>query len=237
MRGMGETTYGQFCPVAMAAEILASRWTFVLLSEMMSGSTRFNEIRRGVPRMSPALLSKRLKELEAANIVKRVQGSSVIDYRLTAAGEALRPVIKAMGDWSMRWVDTDCTLANLDAQLLMWNMRRRIDPQPLPQRRIVVQFVYPELPLEQRSYWLIVAPGTGTDLCSIDPGFDVDLYVHADLRAMTSAWMGMSRMEDEIEAERITLTGDRDLIRTLSGWLKRSGFAPENAAPVESVSA
>lgn len=222
---MAEKTYGQFCPVAMAAEILSTRWTFVLLSEMLSGSTRFNEIRRGVPRMSPALLSKRLKELEAAGVIRRVTGSAATEYRLTDAGLALRPLVKAMGDWSMRWVDSDCTLANLDAQLLMWNMRRRIDPKPLPPRRTVIQFVYPELPPERRNYWLIVAPGTGTDLCSIDPGFDVDLYIHADLKAMTSAWMGMSRMEDEIDADRITLTGDMDMIRTLSAWLKRSSFA------------
>lgn len=232
---MAEAGYGQFCPVAMAAEILASRWTIVLLSEMLSGSTRFNEIRRGVPRMSPALLSKRLKELETAGVIRRVEGAVATEYRLTDAGLALRPIVTAMGEWSVRWVDRECTLANLDAQLLMWNMRRRIDPRPLPPRRTVIQFIYPELPSDQRSYWLIVSPGTGTDLCSIDPGYDVDLYVHADLKAMTSAWMGMSRMADEIDTGRITLTGDRDIIRTLSEWLKRSSFAPDEAVCTETI--
>lgn len=222
---MAQDSYAQFCPVAMASEILASRWTLLLLAEMHSGSTRFNEIRRGVPRMSPALLSKRLRDLESAGVVRRADGS-VPEYRLTDAGEELRPIIVSLGHWAMRWVDHECTLANLDAQLLMWNMRRKIDPNPLPTRRVVVQFIYPELPAKERHYWLIVSPSTGTDLCSIDPGFEVDLYVKADLRAMTSAWMGMSKMSDEIEHGRIMLTGDSDLVRTLSKWMKLSSFAP-----------
>lgn len=222
---MALESYAQFCPVAMASEILASRWTLLLLAEMQSGSTRFNEIRRGVPRMSPALLSKRLRDLEAAGVIRRVE-DTVPEYRLTDAGEELRPIISSLGHWAMRWVDQDCTLANLDAQLLMWNMRRKIDPRPLPARRVVVQFIYPELPAKERHYWLIVSPSTGTDLCSIDPGFDVDLYVTADLKAMTSAWMGMSKMQDEIEGGRIVLTGDQGLVRRLSDWMKLSSFAP-----------
>ena len=222
---MSSQSYGQFCPVAMASEILASRWTLVLLGEMQSGSTRFNEIKRGVPRMSPALLSKRLKELEGHGVVRRVEAAHGTEYRLTEAGHDLKPVIHALGEWSMRWVDHQCALGNLDAQLLMWNMRRKIDPNPLPLRRVVVEFTYPELAKDKRHYWLIVSPSTGADLCSIDPGFDVDLYVTADLKAMTSAWMGMSKMTDEIAAGRITLTGDPDLVRTLSGWMKLSSFA------------
>jgi len=222
---MAQEGYAQFCPVAMASEILASRWTLVMLAEMQSGSTRFNEIRRGVPRMSPALLSKRLRELEAAGVVRRSDGN-VPEYRLTAAGEELKPIIASLGHWAMRWVDQECTLANLDAKLLMWNMRRKIDPNPLPPRRVVVEFIYPELPRDQQHYWLIVSPSTGTDLCSIDPGFDVDLYVTADLKSMTSAWMGMSKMTDEIESGNIALTGDADLVRTLGKWMKLSSFAP-----------
>ncbi len=230
---MASEGYGQFCPVAMASEILSPRWTLLIVGEMLSGSTRFNEIRRGVPRMSPTLLSKRLKELEADGIVRRVEGR-LTEYRLTEAGQELAPIVEAMGRWAMRWVDSDCTLAKLDAQLLMWNMRRKIDPHPLPKRRVVVQFIYPELPRNARSYWLIVSPTQGVDLCCIDPGFDVDLHVTADLKAMTSAWMGMSRMADEIAAGRITLAGDRELARTFSNWLKLSNFAsPEARASLE----
>lgn len=225
---MAQESYGQFCPVAMASEILASRWTLVLLAEMQSGSTRFNEIRRGVPRMSPALLSKRLRELETAGVVEHVHGS-VPEYRLTDAGRQLQPIIAALGHWAMRFVDHECTLANLDAQLLMWNMRRKIDPHPLPDRRVVIQFIYPELPRAKRHYWLIVSPSTGTDLCFVDPGHEVDAYVTAELKAMTSAWMGMSRMSDEVANGKIVLTGSSDVLGTLSQWLKLSSFAPAPA--------
>ena len=221
---MANETYAQFCPVAMASEILASRWTLLVIGEMLSGSTRFNEIRRGVPRMSPALLSKRLRELEDNGVVTRAEGR-VTEYRLTQAGEDLAPLVEGLGRWAMRWIDSDCTLANLDAQLLMWNMRRKIDPHPLPNRRTVVQFIFPEMPRASRNYWLIVSPTQGVDLCSIDPGYDVDLHVSADLRAMTSAWLGMSRLGDEMAAGKIVLTGDRELARTISKWLKLSRYA------------
>jgi DNA-binding HxlR family transcriptional regulator len=221
---MATQGYAQFCPVAMACEVLSSRWTVLVIYEMLHGSTRFNEIRRGVPRMSPTLLSCRLKELEAAGILQRSENGAT-EYRLTASGKELGPIIESMGHWATRWIDSECTLANLDAQLLMWNMRRKIDPDPLPRRRVVIEFIYPELPRERSRYWLILSPQDGADLCSVDPGFDVDLYVTADLKAMTSAWMGMSRMADEIDSGKIVLTGDREITESLSGWMKRSRYA------------
>lgn len=215
--------YGQFCPVAMAAELLATRWTLVVLGEMLSGSTRFNEIRRGVPRMSTALLSKRLRELEVAGVLAR-RGN---DYLLTPAGRDLAPIVHGLGRWALRWVDTDCSLGNLDVRLLMWNMRRNLRPDPMPPRRVVVEFLYPGLTVDQRRFWLIVAPGSPVDLCSIDPGHDVDLLVTADLRAMTSAWMGMSSFEDEMSATRIALDGDPALAASFTSWIGRSGLAEE----------
>ncbi len=116
--------YKQFCPVAMAAEVLCTRWTMVLLRELVAGSTRFNELRRGVPRMSPALLSKRLKELESAGIVERIESKverSAYEYQLTEAGKDLRSVVETIGIWGQRWVDTDLSLDNLDPSLLMWD--------------------------------------------------------------------------------------------------------------------
>jgi DNA-binding HxlR family transcriptional regulator len=221
---MASESYGQFCPVAMASEILASRWTLLVIFEMLHGSTRFNDIRRGVPRISPTLLSRRLKELEAAGLLERSDNGKT-EYRLTDSGKELAPIVDALGHWATRWIDSECTLANLDAQLLMWNMRRKIDPDPLPRRRVVIEFIYSGLPRDRSRYWLVVSPWDGVDLCSIDPGFEVDLYVAADLKAMTSAWMGMSRMQDEIDSGRITLTGDRHMIDTLSHWMMQSRFA------------
>lgn len=213
--------YGQFCPVAMAAELLATRWTLVVLGEMLSGSTRFNEIRRGVPRMSTALLSKRLRELERAGVILHRGG----EYVLTPSGRDLAPIVQGLGRWALKWVDSDCTLGNLDVRLLMWNMRRNLRPDPMPDRRVIVEFRYPEIPEDQGRYWLIIAPGQAVDLCSLDPGHDIDLLVIADLRAMTSAWMGLSDFETELRAGRIALNGDTGLSRSFSSWIGRSGLA------------
>ena len=144
---MTQGSYQQFCPVAMAAEILCTRWTVVLLRELVAGSTRFNDLRRGVPRMSPALLSQRLKDLEAAGVIARTESRrepGVHEYCLTAAGRELGPIIEAFGVWGQRWIDSDLSLQNLDPQLLMWDMRRNLDPSPMPPRRTVVQFRYVE---------------------------------------------------------------------------------------------
>lgn len=222
-------SYKQFCPVAMAAEILCTRWTVVLLRELVAGSTRFNELRRGVPRMSPALLSQRLKELEAAGILIRKSSSErgVFEYQLTAAGRELGPIVEAFGVWGQRRIESNLSLQHLDVQLLMWDMRRNLNTTPMPKKRSVVQFSYPELPATQRSWWLIVDPKESVDLCSIDPGFDVDLYVSVDLRTMTAIWMGLDTVRAAIANRRMMLTGDRQLATAMQSWLGLSPFAKE----------
>jgi DNA-binding HxlR family transcriptional regulator len=227
---MAQGSYRQFCPVAMAAEVLCTRWTVVLLRELMAGSTRFNELRRGVPRMSPALLSQRLKELEAAGIITREpleKESDVFAYQLTPAGAELKPIVEAFGFWGQRWVDAELSLRNLDVQLLMWDMRRGLDPLPLPTRRSVVQFTYPELSPAQRRWWLIVEAEGEVDLCSVEPGFDVDLHVSTDLRTMTAIWMGLNTVSKAIKDERLILTGQRALAANMQSWLGLSPFAKE----------
>jgi len=219
---MTQGSYKQFCPVAMAAEILCTRWTIVLLREMFAGSTRFNDLRRGVPRMSPALLSQRLKELECAGIVRR---DALQEYRLTEAGQELQPIIEAFGIWGQRWVESELSLEHLDAQLLMWDMRRNLDPTPLPPARSVILFSYPEMPEARRRWWLVVDPVEGVDLCSIDPGFDVDLYVSADLRAMTAIWMGYETVRHAIDRQKLIVTGDPRIADHMQRWLGLSPFA------------
>lgn len=227
-------TYEQFCPVAMAAEILCSRWTIVLLREMLAGSTRFNDLRRGVPRMSPALLSQRLKELEEAGVIERkpVPGEpSVSEYLLTRAGEELRPIITAFGVWGQRWIDSDLSLENLDPNLLMWDMRRNLNCNPMPKRRCTIEFMYPDAPKkEEREWWLVVAPEEGVDLCKIDPGFDVDLYVSSDLRTMTAIWMGYDSLKKALREGNVKLTGDKQLAQNIETWIGLSPFAKEKCA-------
>lgn len=212
---------GQFCPIAMAADLLATRWTLVVVGELLSGSTRFNDIRRGVPRMSPGLLSKRLRALQDAGVLTHKDGQ----YFLTPSGRDLEPIVQGLGRWALRWANSECSLANLDARLLMWNMRRNLRPWPKLTRKTVVEFRYPKLPPNQRRYWLIVVPNQPVDLCSIDPGGEVDLLITADLRAMTSAWMGISEFEEELEARNISLDGDSLLASTFTRWIGRSGLA------------
>src|SRR5437764_12381049 len=175
----------------MAAAIVCTRWTVVLLRELLAGSTRFNDLRRGVPRMSPALLSQRLKELEAANVISRTASPTepgVFADQLTEAGRELEPLVQDFGICGQRWVDSELSLQHLDAPLLMWDMRRNLDPNPMPKRRSVIQFQYPALPPGQRSWWPLVEPNAGADVCSIDPGFDVALYVSTDLRTLPAIW-------------------------------------------------
>jgi len=223
-------SYRQFCPVAMAAEILCTRWTVVLLRELIAGSTRFNDLRRGVPRMSPALLSQRLKDLEAAGILARISSASdrgAFEYQLTAAGRELRPIVEAFGIWGQRRIEADLSLQHLDVQLLMWDMHRNLNTTPMPARRSVVQFAYPKLPAAQRLWWLIVEPKEGVDLCSVDPGFDVDLYVSVDLRTMTAIWMGLDTVRAAVASRRMMLTGSRQLAAAMQTWLGLSPFAKE----------
>jgi DNA-binding HxlR family transcriptional regulator len=227
---MTQGSYRQFCPVAMAAEVLCTRWTVVLLREMLAGSTRFNDLRRGVPRMSPALLSQRLKELEQAGVVSRAKVAGelgVFEYHLTPAGEELKPLIEGFGVWGQRWVESKMSLANLDAQLLMWDMRRSLDLKPLPKRRAIIQFQYPDAQAGHRLWWLVVAPGEEVDLCMVDPGHDVDLYVSSDLKTMTAIWMGIETVRRAVTTGCLKLVGDKQLASNMQTWLGLSPFAKE----------
>lgn len=221
-------SYGQFCPVAMAAEVVCTRWTALVLRELLCGTTRFNDLRRGVPLMSPSLLSKRLKELEEAGIIatEPTGQPGVVEYKLTQAGEDLRPVVMSLGMWGQRWVESSVSLKNLDPSLLMWDMRRSLDPTPLPSRRCTVNFLYPDVTSAKRSWWLVIDGGK-VDLCSANPGFEVDLYVKSPLRSMTAVWMGLSTVETEMKAGQIELIGDAEIAKSMQQWLGLSPFAKE----------
>jgi len=227
------SSYGQFCPVAMAAEIVCSRWTALVLRELLCGTTRFNDLRRGVPLMSPSLLSKRLKALEETGVIVTVPTGQpgVVEYKLTEAGEDLRPVVMSLGIWGQRWVESSLSLKNLDPSLLMWDMRRWLDPKPLPKRRCTINFLYPDVSSAKRSWWLVVEviDGGKVDLCSTNPGFDIDLYVRSPLRSMTAIWMGLTTVAKEIEVGQVELIGDAEVARSMQHWLGLSPFAKEKS--------
>ena len=209
----------------MASEVPCQRWTVLVLREMLCGTTRFNDLRRGVPRMSPSLLSKRLKELERAGVVVPVPNEAgVVEYHLTEAGEDLRPIVMAMGFWGQRWVESQLSLKNLDPSLLMWDMRRNLDPKPLPPRRCTIKFQFPELVPARRCWWLVVE-GATVDLCGFDPGFEVDVLVTASLRSMTAIWMGLAKLGRETAEGRVRIDGDPAMARDMGRWLRLSSFA------------
>jgi DNA-binding HxlR family transcriptional regulator len=221
-------TYGQFCPVAMASEFLCARWTLLIVRELAGGTTRFNDLRRGLSRISPALLSQRLKEMESLGIVERRPAPGdprVSEYHLTPSGHELWPIVVGIGEWGQRWIETEAMLQKLDVNLLMWDMRRHLNPEPMPKRRSVVQFQYPDQTPALRRWWLVVTPGEGVDLCQIDPGFDVDLYVSSDLRTMTTIWMGYETVKEARDAGRLQITGDKALAANMQTWLGLSSLA------------
>ena len=208
----------------MACEILEPRWTLLILSELWSGATRFNEIRRGVPGISPTLLSKRLKEMEAQGLVERLEDSAkgTVDYIRTSKAIELEPVLEHLGQWAMRNVEPEIALTNLEPDYFMWSLRRQLVLSELPGRRLVVRFHFTDCKESEATYWLLLRPGIPADLCLIDPGFDVDLFVESELKTLGSAWMGYSSLQNAIAADRILLTGDPLLKKTFHRWLVKS---------------
>jgi DNA-binding HxlR family transcriptional regulator len=206
--------------VAKAAEILAERWTLLVVRELLAGSHRFNELRRGVPLMSPSLLTKRLGELERAGIIERRplevgRGSS---YSLTPAGEELRPVVQLLGAWGDRWVNHRIGPAERDPALLMWDVRRRLDTAELPTHEAVLRFSFRDARSGRRWWWLVV-DGEEVDLCLTDPGREVDLTVWASTQAMIRVWVGHRTIEDALTSGDVTLDGSGDLARSFPRWL------------------
>jgi DNA-binding HxlR family transcriptional regulator len=230
---MSQKGYGQFCPLALAAEVLAERWTPLVVRELLCGSVRFNDLQRGVPRMSSALLARRLKDLQFAGIIERRRGDSgSFEYHLTPCGRELFPVVEKMGLWAQRWLRHDLVgAANLDPDLLMWDIRRRVTPPPgLGGRRFVVEFQLSGVPSNRRRYWLVFERDNA-DLCYKDPGFDVNLVVQTAIRVLTQVWLGHLALDQAVREEQLRLEGSRRDVAGFRSWFALSMFAPAGGAP------
>jgi DNA-binding HxlR family transcriptional regulator len=210
--------YGQFCPIAQAAEVLTERWTPLVLRELaLSGSRRFNDIQRGVPMMSSSLLTKRLRDLERAGIVERrprTEGAGT-EYHLTPAGEELAPVLVQMGIWSERWLRRPVFEENPDTGLLMWWVRGTVRTDELPAGRTVIHFRFPRAAAKVRYFWLVLPDA---DLCLVDPGFGVDVTVSSDPKVLTAVWMGDLPLTTAVRDGAIELDGTRRLVGSFSRW-------------------
>jgi len=221
--------YGQFCTVARGAEALCERWTPLVVRELLCGSRRFNDLHRGVPRMSTSLLTQRLRHLEEIGVVRRRAAGKVWEYQLTEAGEELRPIVMALGHWGARWIGKRLRDDQLDAGLLMWDIRRSVRLDTFPREPVVIHFRLPDAPSGEREWWLVVEQGAA-DLCRDDPGREVTLVVEAGVRALTEVWGGERTPTEVTAAGELRVQGPpRDALR-LWAWLGASAFAPTRAA-------
>jgi DNA-binding HxlR family transcriptional regulator len=226
---MTRRPYGLICPISLASKILEPRWTIQILTELWNGSTRFNDIRKGVGNISTALLSRRLKEMEALGLVERVEdkAAGTIDYFRTEKAINLEPVMNALAEWAQCNIEADIALSGAEASTIMWVVRRMIVLAELPRRRAVIRFHFrDDPPPKYPHYWLVVEPGADfPEICSLDPGRDIDLYVETSAVSLGAIIEGRSSIEREKERGSLFLSGDPGLARSMDRWLRTSVWA------------
>jgi DNA-binding HxlR family transcriptional regulator len=223
------TSYGQFCPVSKAMEVLDERWTLLVVRELLLGSTHFNELRRGVPKMSPALLSKRLRSLERAGIVTREVRGQRVSYGLTECGRELEPVVNALGLWGLRWIG-DLGEEDYDPHLLLWDVQRTIPLDRWPRRRTVLQIRFDDVAASAARWWIVVANGE-VDLCDYDPGHEVTVTLDTSLRTLTRLWRGEVAWPEAVRSGRVVLDGPTDARRQVPDWIGHSLLAQAALTP------
>jgi DNA-binding HxlR family transcriptional regulator len=209
-------TYAQYCPIVRAVEVLGDRWTLLIVRDMLIGASRFNELSRGLPGLSRALLSRRLRQLATAGLVTR-NGDG---YSLTAAGQALRPLVFGLADWGARYAFGDPRADELDPEVLMWWMHGRVDTGTLTRRANIEIRINDR----RRTFWLVVEPGDAS-VCYTDPGLEVDAVLASDIATLYRMWEGELELLDGVRAGTIELTGPRWVVRGLPDWLKLSPVA------------
>lgn len=228
--------YGQYCPITRALEVLGDRWTLLVVRDLLVGATRFNELARGLPGMSRALLSKRLGQLERDGLVTRADGG----YRPTPACEELRPLVFGLAEWGARWAFGEPRSDELDPTVLMWWIRGRIDPDRLVDAkqgggRTVLHVRVPDA--RRTRFWFVITPGD-VSLCFTDPGFDVDVTVESSLSVLYQVWVGVVALRTALRDGLVTLTGQREAVRRLPDALLLSPVAPfveQARAPIASA--
>lgn len=219
--------YGQFCPVAMAAALLAERWTLLVVRELLMGSRHFNELRRGLPLMSPTLLSKRLQSLQAQGVVTREAGADGgWLYGLTDAGRELFPLVEAMGHWGKRWIATGMSRKDIDVRLLMWAMHREFNLVALPLPRVVLKIDLVDGGRGYPHFWLILErEASRADLCLQDPGHELDAVLTTDVVTLTKVYIGDTLFEQARLSGQLRVQGPSALVKSMPKWFARSLFA------------
>jgi DNA-binding HxlR family transcriptional regulator len=226
---MTRRPYGLICPIARACEVLEPRWTMQILTELWNGSTRFNDIRKGVGNISSALLSRRLKEMEGLGLIERVEDRATggVSYFRTEKAINLEPAMNALAEWAQCNIEAEVALGGADVSTIMWAVRRMIVLAELPRRRAVIRFHFrDDPPPRYPHYWFMFEPGAETpELCTSDPGRDIDLYIETSSVSLGAILEGRSGIEREKAAGRIFLSGDPGLARSMDRWLRTSVWA------------
>ena len=224
---MGMKPYGLVCPISKATELLEPRWTVQILTEMWNGTSRFNELKRALGGISPGLLSRRLKELEANSLVERVEDRATgdVDYIRTEMAIALEPVLDAMAFWAQRHIEAELMLDDINLSTLMWKIRKRIDANELPRRRVVMRFHFSDETSTYDTYWLLAVPGSDVEVCVTELGHDIDLFVETSVLSLGAVYGGRSTFEKEIEKGEMFMSGDARIVRTINQWLKPGDYS------------
>jgi DNA-binding HxlR family transcriptional regulator/putative sterol carrier protein len=210
--------YGQYCPISRTLGLLGERWSLLIVRDLLSGTTRFNELARSLPGLSRGLLAKRLRQLEAAGVVERL-GSR---YLLTDAGRGLEPVVHALSAWGAQWTFGEPEPDELDAAVLVWWMHARLDTSDLPGARHVFNIRFTDDP---QQFWIVIESGDPS-VCLTDPGFDVDVVITSDLRSLYQVWMGRLPLREATRAGRIQFAGPAALTRRMPSVFRLSPLAP-----------
>ena len=225
---MSYKPYGLICPVTRACDLLEPRWTIPILSELWAGVTKFNDLRRSIGNISPALLSKRLKELEERGLIERIEDPTTgsVDYIRTEMAIELEPVLNGLAVWAQKYIEAEIA-CEVNLSSLAWKMRKYIVTEELPDRRVVIRFHFQDEGLEYDTYWIVAKPGEPVQLCTSIPGFDVDLWVETTVPSLSAVILARSTIAREIDAGRMFLTGDALLARTMQRWLHVTDYLPE----------
>lgn len=228
--------FEEYCPIAAGAEVLGDRWTPLILRELMDRGRGFNEIHRGVPRISRTLLSQRLRQLQAQGVVTRNDAGPgrAGEYRLTQAGEDLMPVLLSLGQWAAQWNFKDPTDEQLDARWLLWNIHKAVDPDACPPERVCVEWDL-RGPGGGR-LWLVIEGGTATP-CNIDPGYDVDVLVRGENRTAHRWFLGRITLDEARSDGALEVSGTPSLVAEFPSWIAPNPFAADVFAARDRVPA
>ena len=229
-----KSQYGQYCPLAMSSEFLCNRWTMLVLRELLFGSTGFNDISRGVPRMSRTLLSNRLKELVEKGIITRQKSQVVgqVHYKLTQAGLALGPVVFSMAEWGQEWLVVEPSIENIDVGFLMWDIHRNAVPMKQLPNPFIVEFFLNDVEENKSKHWLVFEDGK-VDLCHIDHGFDVNILINVSAKKLTKIWMGWEDFNNALKENEISLSGAEEYKKLAITWLGHSSVAGVKKRPID----